>query len=791
METNLYPQPKSEDWPEQLPTSIGVTRYFAGLSTDDLWRNFFLAAIGFTFFYVVLNFFMAWYWIDQPFAGFLHQNRVVTESSVPGWKAREPMIGAVRVEEGDVILSVNDVAVPSSLWLMSYLQQVEDTQSISYTLLNKDGQVIQTVLPVDRFTVENFIQLVAIPFFIAFIILVTAGSIAYLRADWLEVRLFILFSLALVYLFTSFPGFITNKFFIFNFYMAFIGKIIAPVLLLHFFLLFPHPRKTLNDWPFLIPLIYLPVLPALIHIPILFTHPETTRNFNNIINGYTVIYGIAGLILLGNVIIRTKADETRKQAIVLSLGLAALPTLLLPISFWAYAAIDRDLIFNVLERYGLLAVPISVMIAVIRYGMFDMQRVYRSHFLYLRVIIITLLGYLLLIVATLPDAMNNISHFNSGDSITILLTTVVFVILRPLYRKTYDWVKRQAYGSVEDFRVGLRLFSQNLLKVQSRRDLETLISWEMASDFRLRNAELVSTDRPSTPYALKYPLTVSNISLGTFFLGAKISGEDFTDQELDILAELQRQLSLALWSLELDEAIQTTEQLTRLKSKFLTNVTHELRAPLNGIINYIGFVIDDYIDSLNQEQRLHLKSALHGAETLEQIINNILDMSKIEAGQMTLNIQSANLAEIVDRTTPIIEQMIRSKPVKLITEIRSDLPELYGDRLRLRQIILNMLSNAAKFTRKGIIHLSAYPDNGNIIVQVKDTGIGIDATILPTIFQHFTSTGLSDANQHTGPGLSMPITKSLVELHGGRLDVESTPNQGTTFTVTLPTKQEN
>ena len=245
-----------------------------------------------------------------------------------------------------------------------------------------------------------------------------------------------------------------------------------------------------------------------------------------------------------------------------------------------------------------------------------------------------------------------------------------------------------------------------------------------------------------------------------------------------------------MWSLELDTAIQTIEQLTRLKSRFLTNVTHELRTPLNGIINYIGFVIDDYIGLLNSEQNDYLHRALEGAEKLEQIINNILDMSKIEAGQMTLNLQPTNVAAVVAKTTPLIEEMIKDKPVRLITDIRPDLPNLYCDQLRLRQIILNMLSNAAKFTEFGSIYLSAYLDNGNVIVQVTDTGAGIDEKILPTIFQQFISTRLTDATRHVGPGLSMPITKSLVELHGGQLDVDSKPDQGTTFTVILPIQRE-
>ena len=253
--------------------------------------------------------------------------------------------------------------------------------------------------------------------------------------------------------------------------------------------------------------------------------------------------------------------------------------------------------------------------------------------------------------------------------------------------------------------------------------------------------------------------------------------------------EVQKQLSLALWSLELDEAIQQTEELTRLKSKFLTNVTHELRTPLNGIINYIGFVLDDS-STLSSEQIEYLSQALQAAEKLERTINNILDMSKLEVGQMSLYLGQTDLAEIVSETKPLIEEMIREKPVRYVTDISPGLPKFLGDRLRLRQIILNLLSNAAKFTEAGTIYLQAYPKNGQVVISVADTGIGIDEAMLPVIFEQFVSSGLTDAKRNVGPGLSMPITKSLVELHGGQVEVDSQPGQGTTFTITIPLKQE-
>ena len=243
---------------------------------------------------------------------------------------------------------------------------------------------------------------------------------------------------------------------------------------------------------------------------------------------------------------------------------------------------------------------------------------------------------------------------------------------------------------------------------------------------------------------------------------------------------------LVLWSIELDQAIRTTAELTRLKSNFLANVTHELRTPLNAIINYIGFVVDEDTGPLNEEQSIYLSQALENSENLLQIINNILDMSKIEAGQMKLNIRPVNLTEVATELIPLINMMLENKSVRLITEIAPELPLLCGDRLRIRQIMLNILSNAAKFTHAGLIHLKLYSNNGNIIIQVTDTGVGITQEVLPTIFEQFISADLTDQGQYFGPGLSMPITKTLVELHQGKVEVESQETRGTTFTVTLP-----
>jgi signal transduction histidine kinase len=391
-------------------------------------------------------------------------------------------------------------------------------------------------------------------------------------------------------------------------------------------------------------------------------------------------------------------------------------------------------------------------------------------------------GYVWLLLQFSPITQGLLADFSTVDGV-IMLSAAGLVFLPRLVRR---WLEHSFDASLTDFKIGLRLFSRELIKVKSGRELESLVSWELPSNFRLRNAELAFQHNPRSPYALRLPLAVSNVSLGELFLGTKIDGKEFSPQEELVLAEVQKQVSLAAWSLELDRAIQATEELTRLKSQFLANVTHELRTPLNGIINYIGFVVDEDTGPLNEEQAYYLKGALRSAEKLLEIINNILDMSKIEAGAMTLQLDQVNLAELVDEILPLTTELLNDKPIELKVELFPALPVLQADRLRLRQVILNMLSNAAKFTEAGAITLKLYPDNGHAVIQVADTGIGIKEEVLPTIYEEFISVGLTDTEENFGPGLSMPIAKALVEMHGGQMEVESQVGQGTTVTVRLP-----
>lgn len=760
-----------------------VKRFINHMAWPLVWRNVFLIAISLTLLYLTLNLLNSARWINQPFAGLLHQNLVVVESNVVLSNRDNPLPKGI-IKRGEIITHVDGQLAPSSNWLNEYVRQ-HPGQMITYTLLRPDGLSAAVELSVEEFTWPNFIQMMVVPGILSLFILITAATIIYLGYELFLAKLFTLFSIALAVQLSSFPGLATGFLADLTLGLRLIAQIVLPSLFLHMVLLLSQPQKLLVVRPFLLPLIYLPILPGLVHVPQIFGHPIAHWNFILIIEVYTLIYGCVGFVLLLEMIRQPTRRRSRIRAVALLLGLSG-PLLLILMSHLLNPTTHTQIFISLLNRYGLVGLPFAVAWLAIRYGDFGFKVSPRAYFLYLQLLLAGMLGYVCLIVIISP-AMSSLDLIQLQDIPVILIGVAIFFIARLLYNNLHNIITDWFFGSVDEFKVGYRIISHNLPKVETRRDLERVIGLDVPSDFRLRNAEITPPEKkPNIRHVLTYPLTVNNLPVGNLYLGGKINGKTFTGKELAIIDELKKQIALALWSFELDETIHKVEELTRLKSRFLAHVTHELRTPLNGIINYIGFVLDDFRGDLNPEQIDHLERALSSAERLLHIINNILDMSKIEAGQMNLNRRPVNLTKLVFDLTPIVQHEIHDKPIELITDVSPTLPEISGDYLRIRQIISNLLFNAAKFTQSGSIYLRVWPEVGAVVITVADTGPGIDEQLKPMIFQKFMSAGLTDVDQNLGPGLSMPITKALVELHGGRIDLTSRPGQGTTFVVTLP-----
>ena len=236
---------------------------------------------------------------------------------------------------------------------------------------------------------------------------------------------------------------------------------------------------------------------------------------------------------------------------------------------------------------------------------------------------------------------------------------------------------------------------------------------------------------------------------------------------------------------ELGQLYQQLDTANRHKSQFLGNVNHELRTPVSAIINYAGLVLSETEDQISQLQKENLQDLLKNAERLLNMIDSLLDITKIESGKLEVRIESVELEEIIRSAISTIESTLNRNHVQLIRNIAPDLPVLNTDRDKLRQIVLNLLDNAAKFTERGQVKISASQQKGALKLEVSDTGIGIRKEDLNRVFEEFHRGG-STAKKFRGTGLGLAIVRRLVGLLGGSIEVSSEVNVGSTFTLTLP-----
>jgi signal transduction histidine kinase len=265
-------------------------------------------------------------------------------------------------------------------------------------------------------------------------------------------------------------------------------------------------------------------------------------------------------------------------------------------------------------------------------------------------------------------------------------------------------------------------------------------------------------------------------SLQASVQGLEQKVEERTRELQQVLAELSRK------SLELEVASQH-------KSDFLANMSHELRTPLNAIIGFSQVLRQGLFGPVNEKQEEYLDDILTSGHHLLSLINDVLDLSKVEAGQVELEVASFSLREALERGVVMVREPASKRGVAVALELAPDVDLVDGDERRLRQIVYNLLSNAVKFTPEGgsVVVASAQVD-GEVQVSVTDTGPGIVVADRERIFEEFQQTDVG-VQQREGTGLGLALSKRLVELHGGRIWVESEPGHGSRFVFTLPIKE--
>ncbi len=252
----------------------------------------------------------------------------------------------------------------------------------------------------------------------------------------------------------------------------------------------------------------------------------------------------------------------------------------------------------------------------------------------------------------------------------------------------------------------------------------------------------------------------------------------------DLAAEKQLERQLRLNNAKLIAETQRAEHASQAKSHFIATVSHEIRTPLNAILGMADMLGDSSLDS---NQRHYVSVLQHAGRRLLNLINNLLDLSKIESGRFELEQIEFHLDEVVHRSVELIAPKAQDKGLAVEVRIAPDVPlARVGDPARLQQVILNLLSNSVKFTESGSVSIAVERVEGaELSITVTDTGIGIPREKLPAIFRDFTQVDTSTARRYGGTGLGLGIVRRLVELMGGRITVESTPGEGTTFRIWL------
>jgi len=329
-----------------------------------------------------------------------------------------------------------------------------------------------------------------------------------------------------------------------------------------------------------------------------------------------------------------------------------------------------------------------------------------------------------------------------------------------------------------------RLTRQNWETYTEREDTATGFVYNSIKVSPLGNETVAVVD-------LEQPLFVRGEPIGQL----AVAGLSNVSQEAkDIAAAIAAQTSIHLEALRLTEELQKRAQelkeLDRLKSAFLANMSHELRTPLNSILGFTDVILEGLDGELTAYMDNDLRLIQKNGQHLLHLINDVLDMAKIESGRMNLHPETFKVHSVLDEVTSITSTLASEKNLSLFIDENSDQEiEIYADNTRLRQVMINLVNNSIKFTEQGKISLRAEPMEGaRVLISVKDTGIGIPPDKLESVFQEFAQVDTSTTRKVGGTGLGLPISRRLVEMHGGRLWAESSgvEGEGSIFHVELP-----
>jgi signal transduction histidine kinase len=291
------------------------------------------------------------------------------------------------------------------------------------------------------------------------------------------------------------------------------------------------------------------------------------------------------------------------------------------------------------------------------------------------------------------------------------------------------------------------------------------------------------------------PMIARGRTVGVLSADNRVSRAPIPAHIVDLLHSFAAQAAVAVENArlfqEIQEKSQQLEVASKHKSQFLANMSHELRTPMNAVLGYTDLILDNIFGDVPEAIRDTLERVKANGHHLLGLINDVLDLSKIEAGQLTLSLGDYSMGEVVHAVVSALDSLAAEKRLALKATVLADLPPGRGDERRITQVLLNLAGNAIKFTDEGEVSIEAQISDGAFVVSVSDTGPGISDADQQTIFEEFQQADSSSTRKKGGTGLGLSISRRIVELHGGRLWVKSTPGDGSTFSFTLPIRVEH
>jgi signal transduction histidine kinase len=288
---------------------------------------------------------------------------------------------------------------------------------------------------------------------------------------------------------------------------------------------------------------------------------------------------------------------------------------------------------------------------------------------------------------------------------------------------------------------------------------------------------------------LAVPLLREDQLLGALQVFRKTPGP-FAPEVVDLLKTFATQSAMAMQNArlfrEIAEKGKQLEEASHHKSQFLASMSHELRTPLNAILGFNEMILDEIYGPVTPDVRSPLVEMQASGKHLLRLINNVLDLAKIEAGRMELSLQDYSVHDTVESVRSTLRSIAAEKGLELLTVVPADIPLAYGDPGRMSQCLLNLAGNALKFTKAGKVEIGAKLEGGQLVYQVSDTGIGIPAEKIGSLFTEFKQTDATIASEYGGTGLGLSITKKFIEMHGGRIWIESELGKGSSFIFEVP-----